>query len=198
MQTFLPYPDFNKSAQCLDDKRLGKQRAECLQILKVLTAKPYKCNKCGMEYEDLTFGSTCSMPETFSTCNGSIKLKAWQHHPIVKMWKGYESLLSIYGYVVCYEWKLRGFNDSTGEKIVIHSLKIRNFDSSIFLDDVYGRIKYPVLYPEWLGNEQFHLSHQSNLIRKLPEHYRPIFGDVPDNLPYEWYNPDINKFYHTK
>ena len=36
MQTFLPYPDFAKSAMCLDNKRLGKQRIECLQILKAL------------------------------------------------------------------------------------------------------------------------------------------------------------------
>lgn len=34
MQTFLPYPDFLKSAQSLDYRRLGKQRAECLQILR--------------------------------------------------------------------------------------------------------------------------------------------------------------------
>jgi len=33
MQTFLPYSDFSKSAACLDDKRLGKQRVECLQLL---------------------------------------------------------------------------------------------------------------------------------------------------------------------
>ena len=37
MQTFLPYPDFTKNAQCLDNKRLGKQRVECLQILKALS-----------------------------------------------------------------------------------------------------------------------------------------------------------------
>lgn len=36
MQTFLPYPDYRKSAACLDNKRLGKQRVECLQILNVL------------------------------------------------------------------------------------------------------------------------------------------------------------------
>ena len=33
MMTFLPFPDFTRSAQCLDSKRLGKQRVECLQIL---------------------------------------------------------------------------------------------------------------------------------------------------------------------
>ena len=37
MQTFLPYPDFKMSAACLDDKRLGKQRVECLQILRCLS-----------------------------------------------------------------------------------------------------------------------------------------------------------------
>ena len=36
MQTFLPYPDFNQSAQVLDVKRLGNQRREVLQILRVL------------------------------------------------------------------------------------------------------------------------------------------------------------------
>jgi len=33
MQTFLPYSDFKRSAQCLDNKRLGKQRVEAWQIL---------------------------------------------------------------------------------------------------------------------------------------------------------------------
>lgn len=32
MQTFLPYSDFAKSASCLDNKRLGKQRVEAKQI----------------------------------------------------------------------------------------------------------------------------------------------------------------------
>jgi len=36
MQTFLPCPNFADSAKILDNKRLGKQRAECLQILKAL------------------------------------------------------------------------------------------------------------------------------------------------------------------
>ncbi len=33
MQTFLPYPDFEKSARVLDYRRLGKQRLEVRQIL---------------------------------------------------------------------------------------------------------------------------------------------------------------------
>ena len=33
MQTFLPYPDFEQSARCLDRARLGKQRVEAWQLL---------------------------------------------------------------------------------------------------------------------------------------------------------------------
>lgn len=39
MQTFLPYSSFKKSAQCLDYKRLGKQRVEAFQILNALAGK---------------------------------------------------------------------------------------------------------------------------------------------------------------
>lgn len=36
MQTFLPYSDFKRSVECLDNKRLGKQRVEAFQIIKVI------------------------------------------------------------------------------------------------------------------------------------------------------------------
>lgn len=36
MQTFLPYPSFEQSAAVLDQKRLGKQRVENLQIMAAL------------------------------------------------------------------------------------------------------------------------------------------------------------------
>lgn len=39
MQTFLPYPDFQASAKCLDYKRLGKQRVEAYQILRALSGQ---------------------------------------------------------------------------------------------------------------------------------------------------------------
>lgn len=36
MQTFVPYPDIQKSMEVLDRQRLGKQRVETLQILNAL------------------------------------------------------------------------------------------------------------------------------------------------------------------
>lgn len=41
MQTFLPYSDFPMSARALDNRRLGKQRVETLQILNALTNPSY-------------------------------------------------------------------------------------------------------------------------------------------------------------
>jgi hypothetical protein len=39
MQTFLPYADFDRTAACLDYRRLGKQRVEAKQILNALQGK---------------------------------------------------------------------------------------------------------------------------------------------------------------
>ena len=41
LQTFLPYPDFAASASVLDQRRLGKQRVEALQVLRALTRPGY-------------------------------------------------------------------------------------------------------------------------------------------------------------
>ena len=41
MQTFLPYADFKRSAESLDNKRLGKQRVEAMQIYKACVLDDY-------------------------------------------------------------------------------------------------------------------------------------------------------------
>lgn len=42
------------------------------------------------------------------------------------------------------------------------------------------------LLPPWLGDEPFHRSHRSSLLRKDPAHYGPLFPGVPDDLEYVW------------
>jgi hypothetical protein len=39
MQTFLPYPNYIRCVQSLDNKRLGKQRVEAMQIINILDGK---------------------------------------------------------------------------------------------------------------------------------------------------------------
>ena len=95
--------------------------------------------------------------------------KAWAHHPAVLMWKDYERLLAQYGAAVCVEWRVRGYKDTL----------LPQFEE---LSRTLNHCKRPT----WLGDESFHKSHQSNLIRKMPEHYSALFPGVPDNLPYVW------------
>jgi hypothetical protein len=40
--------------------------------------------------------------------------------------------------------------------------------------------------PPWLGDDALHLSHRSALLRKDPDRYRAMFGDLPADLPYVW------------
>jgi len=49
MQTYLPYPHFDKSAEVLDTKRLGKQIEDCVKILDTL----HEVNDTGLENHPL-------------------------------------------------------------------------------------------------------------------------------------------------
>lgn len=97
----------------------------------------------------------------------------WSNHPAVLMWFGYETALCKYGYAICDEWINRGYIDNTKSKILEHDWHYLN---------LYTLIKYPL----WLGNEDFHKSHRSNLLRKYPEYYRKFWPDESDDLPYIW------------
>lgn len=135
MQTFLPYADFQKTAEVLDFRRLGKQRIESKQILQVLL--------------------------------GEKPTSSWRNHPCTKMWRGYENALIAYSIVICQEWRKRGYVDN----------QLAWFES---------KLNGPIVLPPWMGDEQFHLSHRSNLVRKNPDHYIPYFGDIPNDLEYIW------------
>ena len=93
----------------------------------------------------------------------------WQHHPAVNMWRGYPEALAVYGVAMCLEWGSRGHNGTMMPK----------FFPYVGLPNTFG-------YPPWLGNDEFHLSHRSNLVRKDAAHYGEQFPDAPDNLPYYW------------
>lgn len=101
----------------------------------------------------------------------------WPHHPATKMWRGYEASLVEYSAEICLEWQRRG-NKDTCLDWLINIASPRGW---------LGSEKHPA--PQWLGRTRFHLGHQSNLLRKMPEHYRTYWPDVPDDLPYVWPKP---------
>jgi hypothetical protein len=160
MQTFLPHPLFSESAKCLDNRRLGKQRVECLQILNTLKKGPLICCVCRDSAAD------CACP--FDGPHNPLKTP-WYNHPAVKMWAGFEKSLAIYGLYICNEWIKRGFKDSCFDKIhqYIPNYKFKEYN---YID--YSGLtakEYPC--PEWLGNEKFHSSHRAALLSKNLDHY---------------------------
>lgn len=97
--------------------------------------------------------------------------KGWRNHPAAKMWDGYEDALAMYGLAMCNEWVNRGYNDTMTER---------------FKELLQGVDQATVMHPSWIGEKNFHRSHQSNLIRKQPEFYEPLFPGIPADLDYVW------------
>jgi hypothetical protein len=150
MQTFLPHADFRRSAEALDRRRLGKQRVECLQVLRGLTVPGY----------------------------------GWRHHPAVLMWRGHLEALGRYSLTCCEVWTGLGHGDSCATSIV-SELREQGVTVVRSQEDLASA----GALPPWLGDPEFHRSHQSALLRKDPEHYGPLFPEVPDDLPYVWPRP---------
>ncbi|WP_242472744.1 MSMEG_6728 family protein [Blastococcus sp. TML/M2B] len=148
MQTFVPVADFTESARLLDNPRLGKQRVECLQVLRALELPDY----------------------------------GWANHPVVTMWRGHTAGLVVYSLAMVRVWRERGFADTTEALI------------SEFAPDAAAMTQAEAqaagLLPSWVGDEELHLSHRSNLLAKDPEFYRPRFPGDPDDLPYVWPGAD--------
>jgi len=147
VQTFLPYADFASTMEVLDRKRLGKQRVECIQIVRGLVRPGY----------------------------------AWRHHPAVKMWSGWLEALGAYGLASVHAWVAAGFADTCADTI-------RADLATDGVTHVRGQAELAAAgeLPFWLGDEAFHRSHQSSLLRKDPDYYGPLFPGVPDDLPYVW------------
>jgi len=141
MQTFITDFSFFDTARTLDNKRLGKQRVEAMQILKILTG------------------------ETKPGKNGKV---AWENHPAVKMWRGYERELALYGAAICCTWIDRGFKDTLFDTFVLLLTKLK-----------------PVRRPDWI-NEEFINSHRAALLAKNPEWYSQFNWDVEPKIEYIW------------
>ncbi|MBX9366214.1 MSMEG_6728 family protein [Streptomyces sp. WAC04114] len=110
----------------------------------------------------------------------------WRRHPAVKMWLGYEEALVRYGLEICRVWREQGHQDTCAATLVADLAATRPHapirDQHLLAAE--GEL------PPWLGDDPFHESHRSALVRKDPETYAALFPDVPDDLPYVWPTSD--------
>jgi hypothetical protein len=106
----------------------------------------------------------------------------WRHHPAAAMWAGYEEALVRYGLDICSVWCGLGNADTCAATLVADLTHGTGTTAARTQKDLADADEVP----PWLGDEAFHRSHQSALLRKDPAHYRPFFDEVPDDLPYVW------------
>lgn len=99
----------------------------------------------------------------------------WANHPAVVMWAGSEEALTRYGLDVCAAWTAYGYRDTCAGKLVadLHTA------CGIQVVRTQQELAAAGALPAWLGDPDLHRSHQSNLIRKAPDHYGPQFPGVP-------------------
>lgn len=106
--------------------------------------------------------------ECLQLLNANLGLsRGWTSHPAAVMWRGHEAGLCAYGIAMCEEWVRRGYQDTCRAKM-----------EALVAPDAND-------LPRWWGDAAVILSHRSNLVRKMPEHYGALWA-VPDDLPYVW------------
>lgn len=93
----------------------------------------------------------------------------WKNHPAVKMWKGHEGALAIYGLKTCEEWIKRGYEDT---------MTVRFNDYVAMYPDITN--------PSWVGDEAFHSSHRQTLLFKNYEHYSKFGWTELPKYEYIW------------
>lgn len=93
--------------------------------------------------------------------------KGWIHHPIVAMYRGYESFVQFYLRCMIEEWIRRGYKNTM---------------------DIPQIEEEEIVYPAWWKNETIHTSHKANLVRKLPGHYEKLWPDIKPKDGYVWSN----------
>jgi hypothetical protein len=110
----------------------------------------------------------------------------WRHHPAVKMWRGYQEALTRYGLDMCAVWSAAGRADTCAGTLLADLAE----GTGITVVRTQADLAAAGELPPWLGADDLHRSHRSALLRKDPDHYRKMFTDVPDDLPYVWPDSD--------
>lgn len=95
-------------------------------------------------------------------CLYGIGSLTWKHHPAVKMWKGYESFLSLYRNTMIKEWIRRGYKNTLPFFPVCSPIK-----------------------PSWWGGI-IHSTHRSALLYKDQRYYAQFEWREEPVLAYFW------------
>jgi hypothetical protein len=164
MQSFLTNTEsFELTAHHLDNKRLHKQTLEAWQCL---------LNMCNLDPD-----------------GNHRDPKGWSNHPVVRMWRGYETLLVSYISATYFEWRSRGYKSTLLDKTY------RTYDKALEL----GRISPDLVIPPWMSDTKYYAdlcaTHRTALLCKNYDWYTQFnwpedTGSKPPTYDYLWPHQD--------
>jgi hypothetical protein len=165
VNTFLVCSDFTESAKQLDNKRLGKQRVEAFQLLKILHSIEHECSLVGIHIEDIPSSDNSTIEERSAfvkrlrraaSLRDPLKKFGWWHHPALRMWLGHR--LALEEYLRCHiqVWIERGFANT----MLLPSEKPKDFRR-----------------PQWTLDAKFHTIHRQALYSKSPVDYMKFISE---------------------
>jgi len=164
MQSFLVSTDsFERTASALDNKRLHKQTLEAWQCLLTIT----RLDPDGNNRDP----------------------KGWSNHPVVKMWRGYETAFVSYTVATYVEWRRRGYKSTMLPKV------LGTYDLALKL----GRISSDLVLPPWMTDTDYFSrlcsTHRTALLCKNYDWYKQFnwpedTGTAPAAYEYLWPHQD--------
>jgi len=104
----------------------------------------------------------------------------WSNHPVSRMWRGYEHALCEYAFACAVEMPKRG-----------HWQRAVTVRWQIYW--AWKMTQYPNTgNPPWIGDQQFHLTHQRVLLHKHYDWYKWVWpwllplAPIEGSYPYVW------------
>ncbi len=154
---------------------MGKQRVEAFQLL-VALGNQWALNERHNRFRE--------------TGKESPPVKGgWVNHPAALMWKGYEEALGLYMNIMIAEWLSRGYKNTMQPMPVAEEDAIFLVPSFIPRDrllEFFDQLQSNTSLPGWLGDDKFHASHRSNLLRKDPIFYSQYGWLEKPDIEYIW------------
>ena len=164
MQTFLPLPSFEKSAECLDDLRLKKQLVEGFQILNILAGF-----RTGFKHHPAVL--------------------MWVHH---RTSLTVYCLACLHEYEVVRENSRMKVNTKVWEDCP-SLMGPALYQHIEFAFETEMQLPSSAVKPKWFGGEAFHSAHRSILLAKDYAHYSrfgwketPAVKNDKGQFPYVW------------
>jgi hypothetical protein len=162
MQLYLPYPDIEKSVDCLDDKLVLKQIKTIENIVTVMSKGPHVCYLCHTNLIGIKdYVHQCLHNKVVPNRITAIRTP-WYDHNLTQQWKGNLVLLSCVLKIHidrCIKTKVTLEILNKYSQSNLNSFKISNVDS----------------FPWWFGFNKYHHSHRCQLLKNNYNHYKQHF-----------------------